>query len=476
MRRARLPAKRGESPFRRTRVLAVLAVCAALVSCASLLNSRFAGGVLETARGVEAGTAGITGTILDRTAGLLTVEDDRTATIYCVRVPAGQGTDLEPGIHVRVEGSFDRGVLAARLLQVTGGSPWPAPSTAAPAPAGGPGVQHVLVLMQENHSFDNYFGTFPGADGLPEGISVEGIAPFHVTSAVTTNPPHSEQAAQAAINGGRMDRFVSAEGTPDTMGYYDSRDVPNYWSYARRFALADRFFSSFAGPTLPNHLFAVAAQSGGVTRNSNQPAGGGYRFPSLPDALDSAGISWKCYVGQKDPWGFGPLNPLSGFPSLRRVPGRLASTRSLFEDLRSGTLPSVCWIFPSGEESEHPLTDVRIGMWYVTAVVNALMKSSAWQSTVLVITWDEYGGFFDHVPPPSRNGTTLGLRVPALVVSPFARPGFVDHTVYDVTSVLRCVEDRFGITPLTQWDRDAASIAGMLDSSPHPDPLLIASP
>jgi phospholipase C len=113
-------------------------------------------------------------------------------------------------------------------------------------------------------------------------------------------------------------------------------------------------------------------------------------------------------------------------------------------------------------------------MWYVTAVVNALMKSSSWQNTVLVVTWDEYGGFFDHVAPPRRFETMLGPRVPALIVSPYARPGFIDHTSYDFTSILRYVEDLFGVPPLTAWDRQAASIAGMLDSAPHLEPLFLA--
>jgi len=331
----------------------------------------------------------------------------------------------------------------------------------------------VLILMQENHSFDNYFGTFPGADGIRPGMLVEGVAPFHFARAITGNPPHSVEAARRAMNGGAMDRFVSAAGGSEPMGYYDSSDIPNYWAYARRFALADHFFSSFAGPTLPNHLFVVAGQSPGVTRNVGRPPGGSFAFTSLPDSLDEGKVSWKCYVGQVDPREFGPMNPLAGFSSLRAKADRFATTARLFQDLRDGTLPSVAWIFPSGEESEHPLTDPRIGMWYVTAVVNALMKSTAWESTVLVVTWDEYGGFFDHVTPPARDGVTLGPRVPALVISPYSRPGFIDHTTYDFASILRFVEEVFHLAPLGNADREAASIAGMLGAAPDPQPLLI---
>jgi phospholipase C len=460
---------RGSAPerLRMGRRLIIPIAAVLLASCATLVNSRFAGALLESARSLEADTAGVTGTILDRTGDLLTVDDDRTETIYCVTASPAPSPGLLPGVRVNATGRFEAGILAARSLRPIGGSPWPAASAAPPSATG---VTHVLILMQENHSFDNYFGAFPGADGLPPGLSVEGYSPSHLPFAVSRNFPHSAAAVRAAVNGGRMDRFVAVEGSPETLGYYDERDIPNYWSYARRFALADRFFSSFAGPTLPNHLFAVAARSPGVDRNLSRPPAGGFDFPSLPDALEKAGISWKCYVGEKEARQFDPLNPLAGFPSL--LP-RLVPSGELFKDLRSGTLPSVAWVFPSMEESEHPLTDVRIGMWYVTAVINALMKSSSWQNTVLVVTWDEYGGFFDHVAPPTRDGTMLGPRVPALVVSPWARPGFVDHTEHDFTSILRYVEDLFGVSPLTKWDGGAESIGSMLDSSPHPEPLLI---
>jgi phospholipase C len=446
-----------------------------LASCASLINSRFAGKVMGAAQEAEAGSAGVTGTIVDRTGDLLTVDDDRTETIFCVSSSPPPSAVFAPGVRVRITGGFQKGILAARKLELVDGAPW---KTEAAAGSTETGITHILILMQENHSFDNYFGTYAGADGPPAGTFVEGVAPYHLPQAISSNLPHSVAAALSAVNGGRMDRFVSAEGSPETMGYYDSGDIPNYWAYARRFAMADSLFSSFAGPTLPNHLFMVAGQSPGVETNVRRPPRSGFAFPTLPDALEAVGVSWKSYVGQNDPLRFDALNPLAGFPSVRtgHSEPRLVRTAELFADLRSGSLPAVGWIFPSAEESEHPLTDVRIGMWYVTAVVNALMKSSAWPHTVLVITWDEYGGFYDHVAPPTRNGAMLGPRVPALIVSPYARVGFIDHTPMDFSSILRFVEDRFGLAPLTALDRDAASIAGMLDSAPHAAPLLISGP
>ncbi|MGA2480656.1 MAG: alkaline phosphatase family protein, partial [Spirochaetia bacterium] len=383
---------------------------------------------------------------------------------------------LKPGMRASVTGFLADGILNARTLRVTGADAWPAPIA---RPSGAPRIDHVIFLLQENHSFDNYFGTFPGVEGIPPGSAVQGVSPFHLPSAVTQNLPHSLWAARAAINEGGMDRFVTAEGSRDTMGYYDRSDIPNYWSYAEHFTLADHFFCSAIGPSLPNHLFAVSSQSEGVTSNISRPPGDGFTAPTLPDRLNEAGVSWKSYVGDKDPQAFSALNPLPGFATFRtssRMREHLVANTGLFRDLRDGTLPSVSWVFPNGEESEHPLTDIRFGMWYVTAIVNAVMKSGFWQDTVIVVSWDEYGGFYDHASPPRLDATGYGPRVPALVISPFARPG-VDRGQYDFTSVLRFIEDRWGVAPLSARDGNARSIGGALDmDQPPAAPLLIEAP
>jgi phospholipase C len=444
-----------------------------LHSCATMMNGSFAGHLLGAARGFEAGTSGITGTIVDTTGTLLAVHEESSGTVFSVRVGAEDAERFRAGMSVQVSGSFARGVLQARGLKAVGGAPWPRPRV----PAMRPGrIEHVILVMQENHSFDNYFGTFPAADGLPKGLVVEGVAPFHLPSPISRNMSHSLSAARAAVNGGRMDRFVSAEGSPDTMGFYDERDIPNYWAYASHFTLADRFFCSAMGPSLPNHLYAVAASSPGISSNVKSPPGEGFDFPSLPDRLQAAGISWSCYAGGKDPWAFSALNPLAGFRTIRHDPSlnaRLVKTTSFFRDVRDGTLPSVSWVFPSGEESEHPLTDVQVGMWFVTAVVNAVMKSPYWLNTAIVVTWDEYGGFFDHVSPPQVDEAGYGPRVPALVISPYARAGYLDHSVYDFTSVLRFMEDTFGVAPLGPRDGSASSIDGALNLGQEPLPPLV---
>jgi phospholipase C len=438
-----------------------------------MMNGSFAGHLLGAARGFEAGIAGITGTIVDITGTLLTVHEERSGTVFCVRVTASDAGRLRAGMSVQVSGRFSHGTLVSQGMREAGGKPWPPPRAIEESPGR---IEHVIVLMQENHSFDNYFGTFPRADGLPRGLAIEGVAPFHLPSPISRNMPHSLSAARTAVNGGAMNRFVSAEGSPDTMGFYDERDIPNYWAYARRFTLADRFFCSAMGPSLPNHLYSVAAYSGGVTSNADEPPGEGFDFPSLPDRLQAAGISWYCYAGGRDPLAFSALNPLAGFRTIRHDPlmkARLVKTASFFRDLRDGTLPSVSWVFPSAEESEHPLSDIQVGMWYVTAVANAVMKSPYWLSTVIVVTWDEYGGFFDHVSPPQVDAAGDGPRVPALIISPYARAGFVDHTSYDFASVLRFIEDTFDLSPLGSRDGSASSIAGALDPGQTPLPPFI---
>ena len=397
----------------RTRLFILVSVIL-LGSCASFVNSRDAGNLMAAAQNAEADSVGITGVVVDRTGDLLAVADDRTESIFCVSASPPPSTDFRPGVRVKAVGRFRDGLLSARILQAIGGAP-DEPGTTVDAAAGAeePGITHVLILMQENHSFDNYFGTYPGVDGLPADLVVEGIAPFHLPSAVSSNMPHSSEAVRGAVHDGRMDRFVSVEGSPEDNGLLRFQRHPQLLGVRGALRAGGPFLQLVPGTDPPES--PVRRRRPGTWRGQEPraTAGAGFDFASLPDALDAAGVPWKCYVGQKDPRRFGPLNPLPGFPSLAGERGRrrLVPTRELFSDLRSGSLPAVAWIFPSGEESEHPLTDVRIGMWYVTAVVNALMKSTAWRHTVLVITWDEYGGFYDHVAPPFRHGAMLGPRV-----------------------------------------------------------------
>jgi len=295
-----------------------------------------------------------------------------------------------------------------------------------------------------------------------------------------------------------MDGFVWAEGSPYTMGYLDERDIPNYWAYARRYTLNDRFFSSLSGPSLPNHVYTVAAQSGGLVENvmsverlkevMDDPDG--FSFASMVDLFSKANVSWKYYVEtipQSVPHPGGPLwdpdpkkfslwNPLPGFAKIRNDPSLMAhlvSQDEYIRDLREGTLPNIAWLIPSFEDSEHPPSPVAQGMWYATRLVNALMQSRYWNDSVIFLTWDDYGGFYDHVPPPQLDAFGYGPRVPLLVVSPYAKPNYVSHQTADFTSMLKFIEERFGLGHLTARDHYACDLGDAFDFAQAPNPPFV---
>jgi phospholipase C len=438
----------------------------------------FASGARAKAAGVE-----ITGTVMDITGPLVALRGAPNNTIHTVSVSSPLPADLAPGKTVAVGGQFQQGMVVASSLRVTGGTAWPAATTPAQTPGH---IDHIIFLVQENHSFDNYFGTYPGAEGLPAGLklpmsrrSAVTVAPFHFATptSLTHDMSHAYDVCRQAMNSGKMDQFIPAEKSVDTMGYYDGTDIPNYWAFAQHFTLCDQFFSSLPGPSLPNHLYIVAAQSGGVVENMNDPPTGGFNFPTLVELLGSYQVSWKYYVGM-NPQAFHLWNPLAGFKtfmSSQALREHLVGTDQYFQDLRGGTLPAVSWIVPNREESDHPPADIQVGMWYVTDLVNALMKSPYWQNTALVLTWDDYGGFFDHVAPPAVDKYGLGPRVPAIIISPYARAGYVDHTPYEFCSVLRFIEEQHRLSPLTARDQQANSLGLTLDPARKPlAPLLIS--
>lgn len=397
--------------------------------------------------------------------------------------------------------------LAGGALTVAGLGAVPPQVATAHAPAGIEKVKHIIWIIQENHSFDNYFGTYPGADGFPPGTcapvlpgSARCITPFHMPADM---PPcdlaHRWVIAHAAYDHGAMDGFVWAEGTPYTMGYYDERDIPNYWNYARHFTLCDRFFSSLMGASLPNHLYTVAAQSGGVINNifsvkeieDTLDTPGGYSFATMVNLFTQANVSWKYYVetqpvnptekkrdflAHPDPKHYSLWNPLPGFKAIRENPEQMAHLVSLneyFQDLDHGTLPEVAWIVPMGRDSEHPPAPAWAGMWYVTRLLNALMQSPYWKDSVVFLTWDDYGGFYDHIAPPLVDAYGYGPRVPTLVISPFAKPGYISHHTYDFTSMLKFIEARFGLGHLTARDDRADGMLDSLDFTQSSDPPLV---
>ena len=374
-------------------------------------------------------------------------------------------------------------------------------------------IHHVIWIIQENHSFDNYFGTFPGADGPSPSTCIpvmpgssQCVKPFHMPEGEPIyDLRHGWVDEHAAYDNGKMDGFVWAEGTPLTMAYLDDRDIPNYWAYARHFTLCDRFFSSEMSESLTNHLYSVAAQSGGLigglssVEEIEEVLGekGGFSFASIVKSFSQGHVTWKYYVETRPmsedhesygvmpslwfgaPKTFSLWNPLPGFKAVREDPEQmknLVDLKEYFQDLRTGTLPEVSWIVPTFEDSEHPpesLVPVARGMWYVTNILNALMESPYWKDSVVLLTWDDYGGFYDHVPPPIVDAFGYGPRVPTLVISPFVKAGFISHFTYDFTSMLKFIEERWDLPPLTQRDAHADDMTDCFDFDQASLPTMI---
>jgi len=368
-------------------------------------------------------------------------------------------------------------------------------------------LQHVIWIIQENHSFDNYFGTYPEAEGISSQTclpvlpgSRQCVKPFHLkTRMLPRDLPHDWNHIHAAYDAGRMDGFVWAEGNKATMGYYDGHDIPNYWAYAKHYTLCDYFFSSTMGASLPNHLYIVAAQSGGLVENPGTLEGvkealdddDGFSFLAIVQNLQKARVPWKYYVETNpgrainmvepilthpDPKKFSLWNPLPGFKDVRINPSlmaRLVPQTEFYKDLKQNTLPAVSWLVPDMDDSEHPPADSAKGMWYVTRLVNAVMQSPAWKSSVIVVTWDDYGGFYDHVPPPQMDAFGFGPRVPTLIISPFARAGYIDHHVYEFSSILKLIEVRWKLSHMTARDDHAHGIWSALDFEQTPNPTYV---
>jgi phospholipase C len=406
-------------------------------------------------------------------------------------------------------------IIAAIAALIQTGSLAIARPAQAQRPAGMEKIQHVIWIIQENRTFDNYFGTYPGADGFPPGTcspvlpgSKRCIKPFHLHMPMPAcDLSHGWSAAHAAYDHGAMDGFVWAEGSPYTMAYLDGHDIPNYWDYARHFTLADRFFSSLNGPSMPNHVYTVAATSGGLIENvcsqdhelerlkevMDDPDG--FSFAAIIDRLASQGVSWKyyvettgqpapasdpCHVKDPAPQQLGLWNPLPGFKSIRDNPqlmSHLVNQAEYFRDLKQGTLPEVSWLIPDFQDSEHPPESVPQGMWYVTRLVNALMKSRYWANSAIFLTWDDYGGFYDHVPPPGVDAFGYGPRVPLLVISPYAKPGYVTDETGDFSSILRFMEERFNLQHLSRRDDHASDMMDAFNFNQMPNsPLIIPVP
>ena len=422
----------------------------------------------------------------------------------------------------------------AAALLVAGG-------TCSKSPDPGPfaKIDHVIMIMQENRSFDSYFGTFPGAAGIPMrkdgtlrvcvpnsrlGTCVE---PFHDPNDSNLGGPHDFDDALQDVANGHMNGFVDSAydqplgllngaagpagrlrasvcssnprrpicASPDLMGWHDAREIPNYWTYAENFVLQDHMFQPNFGPSEPAHLYMVSGWSASCS-DPRDPATCVTNLttpdPEVPRAQDDEpdfawtdltyllherGVDWAYYIDPSDRPDcdqFGAIcgadgivgtpnlwNPLPDFVTVNdnRQLEHIRPIADFFQALEDGTLPEVVWIMPNAANSEHPPAKVSDGQAWVTSLINAVGKSSAWESSAIFVMWDDWGGFYDHaVPPGTRDGLGYSIRVPAFMVSPYAKKGFIDHQTLSFDAYLKLVEDRFlagqRLDPATdgRWD------------------------
>jgi phospholipase C len=321
-------------------------------------------------------------------------------------------------------------------------------------------VKHIVVIFQENHTFDNYFGTFPGANGIQNDPPA--VKPFHITGPIV-DLCHSTACAHEAYDQGRMDDFLQAEGSNETFGYYDGTDIPYYWSLARNYTLFDNYFTSVMGPSLPNHLYVVAASDDGIpdSADTTQPE---LNVNTIANELEAANDSWGYYA----PYTAGNGNALGMVSSIAdnaTMMANLKPTGQFLTDMRAGKMPDVSYLIGNDTENEHPPYSISSGEQWVESTIGAIQASPYWGSTVILITWDDYGGWYDHVVPPQVDKYGDGLRVPLLMVSPFAKQGYIDHTFSDHSSILKFIERVFGLPSLTQRDAGASDLMDALDQS-----------
>ncbi len=433
-------------------------------------------------------------------------------------------------------------------------------------------IKHFVVIMQENRSFDSYFGTFPGADGIPsrDGVATvcsldvrtrKCVRPYHDPALVNGGGPHNAKNARADINGGRMNGFVaqaeiaargcvigsdnpncSPSATPDVMGYHDAREIPNYWTYAQNFVLDDHMFEPVRSWSFASHLYMVSGWAAYCTQferpsscrsDIRQKAYGApidtevygprtlwpalhFDWTDMTYLLHRHHVSWGYYIepgreadcpndamtcslvpravraqgiGQATPviW-----NPLPEFDDVHQdhQTGNVQGTSRFYAAARSGKLPAVSWVVPDQADSEHPPASIATGQAYVTNLINTIMSGPDWDSTAIVLAWDDWGGFYDHVKPPRVDPNGYGLRVPAIVISPYAKRGCIDHQTLSFDAFNKFIEDDFlggqRLNPRTDGRpdprpdvRESLPILGNLardfdfDQRPRP-PLLLA--
>ncbi len=370
-------------------------------------------------------------------------------------------------------------------------------------------IQHVVFIIKENRSFDNYFGTFSGANGATTGKLHTGQV---VTLGHTPDPPkhdmgHEWTDSHGDIDGGQMDRFdmeltCSVNGDLQCMTQLYQSDIPNYWAYAQNYSLADETFASVESGSFPAHLAMVAGSALDVLDNPRSPqkaqwgcdavAGSNVpymntnnvvasEFPcftatTMADLADQAGVSWKAYTAlfMQSGYIYNPYRPISSIFYGPDWGTKVVSVNNFVTDALAGNLPAISWVTPPSADTDHPPDGACVGENWTVQQINAVMQgpASQWNSTVIFLTWDDFGGFYDHVPPPYRDQFGLGLRVPMIIISPYAIPG-VYHTEVEFASVLRYIEETFGLPSLGGADTIANDLQDAFNYSQNPLPPLV---
>ena len=384
-------------------------------------------------------------------------------------------------------------------------------TTSQPPPGGLSSIKHIFFMLQENRSLDNYFGMMPeyraqrgytgDFDGLNLNVTLPSytgkpVSPFHFQTVCHENLSPGWNESHYDVDGGKMDNFMKTTGSvPSTidpegtraMGYYDWTDLPYYYELAFQFGTSDRFFSSVLAPTIPNRMYLFTATSFGYVRPVSPPSGG-FTQKTIFEALDDAGVSWRYYYQDNSTF-------LAQFSIWQKDQGKVRSISQYYTDIQDpSALPSVIFIERASNTGldEHPTKNVQKGAARVKQIIDALMASPTWSSSAFIWTFDEAGGLYDHVNPPSvvkpdgiepilkstdikAEFNQMGMRVPLIVMSPWSKPHYVSHTAMETTSILKLIETRFNVPPLTARDANAPDMTEFFDfTNPHfltPPPL-----
>jgi phospholipase C len=367
-------------------------------------------------------------------------------------------------------------------------------------PRGLSDIRHIVFIMKENRSFDHYFGAFPGADGASKAtISTGQVVPlWRAPDIMFHDLDHTYQGAINGSDGGKMDLFdlnyrTNVNGDLEAFTQMTKDDIPNYWSYAQHFVLADHMFQSSNGPSFPSHLYSVGAQAEGVITIGMLPGGASthtwgcdappatfveqmatngvisdvfpcFDFQTLADALNAKDLSWKFYAPTQGERGyiFSAYDAVEHIRDSSQWKTNVVPVQQFITDALHGNLPAVSWVV-TGEDSEHPIGSTCAGENWTVEQINAIMQGpvNQWHSTAIFVTWDDFGGFYDHVPAPKVDEYGFGLRVPLLIISPYPKgrgTGYVSHTTYEFSSILKFIETVYGLAPLTERDAQASDM------------------